>query len=296
MKLSQFPYFLKKPPYPTHLEIGGGRGEFVQFLKKQFPDNLIVGIERSPIYYEKGLEKLKPFLSERFFWLMGDGVAFLLEGVCPKFWDHIWLHFPDPWPKKTHRKRRVLREEVIPLLVDRLAIGGFLHITTDSQELLRENFPILGKEPLIPSPDPISPMEEYPQTFYERKWSSKGKKIYRLHLQKVGVSRVSYPPPSPIYEIPSFPPAGTYSKRPYHLKLFPPFPNPPHLIHFLFGDGIWHTTTHGYIDRKKGEIVYYGHFTPWKKELWMMGIEQSSFKDPKELPQKGETLTESPLP
>jgi tRNA (guanine-N7-)-methyltransferase len=45
--------------------------------------------------------------------------------------DAVHVFFPDPWPKRPHRKRRILRPDVLDVLADRLARGGLLRAATD---------------------------------------------------------------------------------------------------------------------------------------------------------------------
>src|SRR5262249_47149919 len=42
-----------------------------------------------------------------------------------------YVHFPDPWFKKKHHKRRVLTPEFLDLLATRLRPSGELHFMTD---------------------------------------------------------------------------------------------------------------------------------------------------------------------
>jgi tRNA (guanine-N7-)-methyltransferase len=39
--------------------------------------------------------------------------------------------FPDPWPKTSQRRRRLVQPGFVAHVVDRLAIGGRLHLATD---------------------------------------------------------------------------------------------------------------------------------------------------------------------
>ena len=42
-----------------------------------------------------------------------------------------WINFPDPWPKKRHHKRRLIRSDVVRELARVLAPGALLHVSTD---------------------------------------------------------------------------------------------------------------------------------------------------------------------
>src|SRR5690606_23690968 len=60
-----------------------------------------------------------------------------IEIMENKIADHslagVHLFFPDPWPKKKHHKRRIVRSSVVNLLVKKLKSGGYFHAATDWQ-------------------------------------------------------------------------------------------------------------------------------------------------------------------
>ena len=50
----------------------------------------------------------------------------------------IHVFFPDPWPKKRHHKRRLLKSGFVHELALRLAAGGYLHAATDWKDYADE--------------------------------------------------------------------------------------------------------------------------------------------------------------
>jgi tRNA (guanine-N7-)-methyltransferase len=55
----------------------------------------------------------------------------LLERLEDKSLKHIFLFFPDPWPKKRHHKRRILNQQFLDLAFKKLEDDGSLQIATD---------------------------------------------------------------------------------------------------------------------------------------------------------------------
>jgi len=45
----------------------------------------------------------------------------------------VQLFFPDPWHKKRHHKRRIIKPEFIDQLHKKLKAGGLFHMATDWQ-------------------------------------------------------------------------------------------------------------------------------------------------------------------
>lgn len=52
--------------------------------------------------------------------------------------DTVHVLFPDPWPKRRHRKRRLVDREFMGLLARKIAPGGILHVATDWPDYARD--------------------------------------------------------------------------------------------------------------------------------------------------------------
>ena len=60
----------------------------------------------------------------------GDVLRFLLRVPLDSL-AGARVYFPDPWTKKRHHARRLVRSDVVGALADRLEVGGQLHLATD---------------------------------------------------------------------------------------------------------------------------------------------------------------------
>ena len=61
----------------------------------------------------------------------------------------IHVFFPDPWPKKRHHKRRLMKPAFVHELALRLAPGAYLHVATDWEDYAHEMLATLAAEPLL---------------------------------------------------------------------------------------------------------------------------------------------------
>jgi tRNA (guanine-N7-)-methyltransferase len=61
----------------------------------------------------------------------------------------VHVYFPDPWPKKRHHKRRLLKADFVHALARRLREGGYLHVATDWAPYAEEILATLAAEPLL---------------------------------------------------------------------------------------------------------------------------------------------------
>jgi len=99
----------------------------------------------------------------------------------------VHIFFPDPWPKKKHHKRRLIKEEFINILSSKLKQGGYIFIATDWEEyahfILRE----MNKVKTLKNQyDGFTDKIEWrPQTKFERKGLKKDHKVWELFFEKI---------------------------------------------------------------------------------------------------------------
>jgi tRNA (guanine-N7-)-methyltransferase len=118
---------------PRVLEIGFGMGDALAAMAAAHPERDYLGID----VHEAGIGRLLHMADEagleNLRVLRGDAVVVLRERLHGPALDAIMVFFPDPWPKKRHHKRRLIRPGVVALLADRIKTGGQLQLATDWQ-------------------------------------------------------------------------------------------------------------------------------------------------------------------
>ncbi|SHI10079.1 tRNA (guanosine(46)-N7)-methyltransferase TrmB [Ferrimonas marina] len=116
---------------PVVLEIGFGMGKSLVEMAAAEPDKNFVGIEvHGPgvgaclLYAEElGVTNLRVFEH--------DAVEVLADCIADQSLDRVQLYFPDPWHKKRHHKRRIVKEEFVAEIRNKLKLGGLFHMATD---------------------------------------------------------------------------------------------------------------------------------------------------------------------
>ena len=113
------------------LEVGPGRGTFIFERAAQSPDIHMLGLEIRLKWASVVDERLaKSGLSDRCRVLAEDirlALPRLATGTCRR----IFVHFPDPWWKKRHAKRRLANGGVMDQMARLLRPGGELFVQTD---------------------------------------------------------------------------------------------------------------------------------------------------------------------
>ena len=113
------------------MEIGTGMGESTAIIARDHPENGYFGVE----LHRPGLGALLARINELGLTnlkLVEEDARVLLAKYTPDHsLDAIHLYFPDPWPKTKHNKRRIVQDDLLPVLAQKLIPGGYIHIATD---------------------------------------------------------------------------------------------------------------------------------------------------------------------
>jgi len=123
---------------PLHLDIGCGSGNFLINLAKHNKNWNYIGLEIREKLVNKSISKLKDESIDNLFFAFGNA-EYLIEDCISKFpadvVSSVSFNFPDPWFKKKHHKRRIIRPQLIHKISQLMANGGYISIKSDVEEL-----------------------------------------------------------------------------------------------------------------------------------------------------------------
>lgn len=193
---------LDQPLFQTHppevwLEIGFGGGEHMLSQLAQNPLIAMIGCEPFMNGVAKLLSQLAPEDYPRVR-LWHDDVRHLLTHIPPAFFSRAFILFPDPWPKKRHRPRRLITNDFMATFLLSLKDGALLYVASDDVSYVEQIQEVLYHHPALtlcegpPSADPITwgtRPEGWPPTRYEQKALQQGKKCAYMIFQKNGESK-----------------------------------------------------------------------------------------------------------
>ena len=106
----------------------------------------------------------------------------------------IWrlhVYFPDPWPKRRHRRRRLIQVPFLDEARRVLAPGGQLIVVTDHQGYflhIRRAFAAAPGLARIPFPQMTDATGELVGTNFERKYIARGRSFYSIARMRYGRS------------------------------------------------------------------------------------------------------------
>lgn len=112
------------------LEIGFGDGEHLVNFARAHPATGVIGAERFINGLVACLESVleDTLTNVRIF---PDDAGFLWQKLPKQSLHHVYILFPDPWPKKRHHKRRLIQPAFLKTCYEYLAPGGKIWIASD---------------------------------------------------------------------------------------------------------------------------------------------------------------------
>jgi len=113
------------------LDIGFGRGLSLFERAALAPESRIIGIEVKTKLAYKADERIRKQGLSNVAILCGDAREILKRAEPSGSVRRVSLHFPDPWWKKRHDKRRVIGDALLAELSRLMKPGGALFIQTD---------------------------------------------------------------------------------------------------------------------------------------------------------------------
>lgn len=119
---------------PLEFEIGSGKGMFLAKAASRNDQHDFLGIEIGKKYASFAAATLARAQVQNARIVCGDAAQILRDILPSSSLFAVHIYFPDPWWKRAHRKRRIVREEVVQLVENRLVSGGTLHFWTDVEE------------------------------------------------------------------------------------------------------------------------------------------------------------------
>ncbi|WP_188206471.1 tRNA (guanosine(46)-N7)-methyltransferase TrmB [Alkalibacillus aidingensis] len=164
------------------LEIGTGKGQFIEGMAKKNPETNFIGIERDKNVLVSAIDKIKESeLSNAR--LVYENARDLRDMFARDEIDTIYLNFSDPWPKTRHEKRRLTYKTFLEQYQNVLKDQGKIILKTDNRgffEYTLVSFSQFGMKLEDVTLD-LHELEDESNvmTEYEEKFSNKGQPIYR---------------------------------------------------------------------------------------------------------------------
>ena len=177
------------PVKEVWLEIGFGSGEHLLWQAERHKDIGFIGCEPFingmasllGAVEDRGLETIRVYdgdAREVLHWLPAGSIG------------RMFLLFPDPWPKRRHQKRRLLSPQTISECARVLAPGAEFRFASDNGDYAAEALLLMRKSGAFAwtaerADDWRIRPSDWPETRYERKSSTEGRKSAYLTFNRL---------------------------------------------------------------------------------------------------------------
>jgi len=167
---------------PLVLEIGSGMGETTAAIAAARPEADFVAVEVHGPGVGSLLNRIERAALANLRVVRHDAVEVLQHQLPDDSLAAIHLFFPDPWPKKRHHKRRLVREEIAALMARKLAPGGILHAATDWPDYAEHMHTVFAAQALLEPAE--RGFAERPATKFESRGLKLGHPIRDLYFRR----------------------------------------------------------------------------------------------------------------
>jgi len=160
-------------PQPLEVEIGAGDGSFLVNYTALHPERNFLGVERLLGRLKKVERKAQRMGLKNLRGLRIEG-AYFTEYLLPAgAADVIHIYFADPWPKKKHRRHRLVNERFTELVHRALKDRGIIYLRTDDLDYYEQMVTVFDanqKFEKVETPEELSAVK----TDFEREFNAKG--------------------------------------------------------------------------------------------------------------------------
>jgi tRNA (guanine-N7-)-methyltransferase len=168
-------------------EIGFGMGRATWLIALDHPQINYLGIEVHAPGVGKLLTEIESRAIANLRIVHHDAVEVLERSVEPSSLAGFHVFYPDPWPKKRHHKRRLIRPGIAELLASRLMPGGYLYFVTDIEDYAAWSLEVLSNTAGFRNRyESYAPRQDWrPETKFESRANRDGRGAWDLLFDKV---------------------------------------------------------------------------------------------------------------
>lgn len=182
--------FFENPDLPLSVELGTGLGRFISEIAETRPEYNYLGIDIENLAVAHANRKItaKKLGNAR---LLRFDISKIGEYFAEDEVSEIFINFPNPWPKRRQKKRRLTHPRQLVQYRNFLKDGSEIWFKTDDTDLYEaslEYFPHMGFEILAHTDNLITEDKQDPRsimTEYEERWRGKGIKIKAIQVKKL---------------------------------------------------------------------------------------------------------------
>ncbi len=170
---------------PVEIDVGCGKGAFLHWVASTRPSSNFIGVDRLLARLRKvdkriqrhGLHNVR---------LIRIEASYLISKLVPNSSVAAYhVYFPDPWPKRRHRERRLINTALVKDLHRTLEPRGAVNVATDHDDYFQQIESVMSESDLFQR-ETVEAQPEEARTDFEREFLADGKPIYRSRWVRRG--------------------------------------------------------------------------------------------------------------
>jgi tRNA (guanine-N7-)-methyltransferase len=138
---------------PLQVEFGSGDGTFLVDLAKTKSACNFIGIERLLGRIRKMERKARRAELSNLRGVRIESSYFLEHLLPPHSVEAFHIYFPDPWPKRKHRRHRLINEQFPALAYRAMTSAGMVYLRTDDRDHFEQMTHVFNSSPLFRQTD-----------------------------------------------------------------------------------------------------------------------------------------------
>jgi tRNA (guanine-N7-)-methyltransferase len=163
---------------PLEVELGSGDGTFLVGLAQRNPGHNFIGVERLLGRIRKMGRKGRRAGVTNLRGVRIESSYFLEYLLPPHSAGALHIYCPDPWPKRKHRRHRLINDRFPALAHQALAPGGAVYLRTDDEDYFAQMGEVFAASPAFRAVETPLELAEL-LTDFEKDFQARGIKTLR---------------------------------------------------------------------------------------------------------------------
>jgi tRNA (guanine-N7-)-methyltransferase len=167
---------------PLEIDMGCHKGRFLVAMAQRCPASNFLGVERQRERVEKARKKIVLHGLGNAEVLHGDGLE-ILERLPEACANCVHVLFPDPWPKRRHKIRRMVGGRFLLEVLRILKVRGVVRLVTDDGAYARAMGTCAAQIRAFQPRE--SNLHHYPPTEFQIKVLADARPVYELAFERL---------------------------------------------------------------------------------------------------------------
>jgi tRNA (guanine-N7-)-methyltransferase len=169
------------------LEVGPGHGGYALAFARLWPDRALIALEQRRKFAEELTARARARGLGNLVAICGDARILAPRLFAAGSLAAVHVHFPDPWWKRRHQRRRLVDGGMSRLVLRLLAPGGLLDLRTDVERYAHEAAERLeetGFENELGPARFAAPSADEIASSREKRYLASGQPVWRLRMRR----------------------------------------------------------------------------------------------------------------